>query len=103
MTKITKEGLLENLKALSDFAYSRHHDDWLKFCEEKRNGKQDIEELQMLIVSITDENPWRVVLTPYKLKEMIDSLKKLFDLTVEEMEEVREKMESNQKLVSGDE
>ena len=55
---------------ITDFIYNRHKDDWMDYCKENRNGKQDLEKISTLIVSTTNSVPWRYIIE----KETIDRL-----------------------------
>lgn len=52
MTKLTKEGLKENFDAIFQFVYIEHSDEWHEYCKKNRNGKQDLEQVSMLVSSI---------------------------------------------------
>lgn len=69
MTKLTKEELKENLDAITHFVYVEHGDEWHEYCEKKRDGKQDIEQVSMLISSIL--GGYRVMIGKQELKNML--------------------------------
>ena len=100
MTLITKTGLKENLKALEDFAYLHHHTEWLRFCEEKRNGKQDIEELYMFIKSITSDTPWRFIISEKSLVAMIKAWSEEHEKVMRTFDELKNKLKENREIVS---
>lgn len=76
---ITKKGLLEELDAVWEFQ-KRHFDDWLKFCDEYRNGKQSTENLSMLVRSLIGRGernpPWRFLLSQQQLNSLSSGLQK---------------------------
>jgi len=69
MIKLTKEEFKENLDAIIRFIYIEHGDEWHKFCKENRKGKQDLEQVSMLISSIL--GGYRVMIGNQELKIML--------------------------------
>ena len=101
MTVITKDGLIENLNALVSFIATRP-EAWRHYCNERRDGKQDIEELSMLIRSLTANQPWRVILSAEKMRTLQDGMNNFFDTMKAFSMVIWEKMDENEKLVSED-
>ena len=91
MTTLTKEGIKENYDALVHFT-ALNHDKWREFCHEGRNGKLDIEELSMLVTSLTAPNPWRIVIGTERWDEICRTFAEI-------MGEIMDKMEENESLV----
>jgi len=101
MTKITKKGLKEEIDAITRYCYVLHHEKFLEFCEKERKGKQSFEELNMLVTSLTDENPWRIILTKTQTQSISQSVldaKKNMTKIIESIEIV---LDDNE-IVSGD-
>ena len=80
---ITKYGLVEELQTIVDFCYRRHHDDFLVYCNEKRNGKQSFEHMSMLVKSVCgreslseiEQSPWRFIVSHVEINELKAKLK----------------------------
>jgi hypothetical protein len=102
MTVLTKEGLKENLDALVRFAYFQHHEEWLKFCDKERKGKQDVEELNMLIRSITDDNPWRLILSMKSLERFMHEVLLHEEKVGKFFDDLMIKLRANEKVVDGE-
>jgi len=93
MTKITKEGLSENLQALVAFVYNLNMEKWIEYCNEHRSGKQDVEELTMFIRSITAPKPWRVIVSSKGIDKIVNGLADWFA-------DIQIKMDENENIVS---
>ena len=93
MTELTKDGIRENFNALCGFI-AAHSDEWREFCIKERNGKQDIEEISMLITSTTSPRSWRVIVSAQKLDRMSQVI-------AEVLGEIKDKMKEHEKLVDG--
>jgi len=84
MAGIDVEQLMKEFDDVSQFIYICNHSDsshksWLDFCKEKRNGRQDLEQLSKLMNSLSAPNPWRFVVdleTVRGLKALVDGITK---------------------------
>lgn len=99
MTKISKKILLEEFNALTDFCWG-HREEWTKFCQERRNGKQSVEQLSTLVRSITSEKPWRTVISMESLENLARTMCDNHTVLLKFVNELQEKMKENQELVS---
>lgn len=101
MTKITRKGLLEEMGAISKFNYGVVHKQWLEFCKTRPDGKQSLEELSMLVTSLTDNEPWRVTLSKPQVQEISKFVEEAKQGLEQILTVIREKLETNE-LISGD-
>ena len=82
---VTKDGLVEEMNAISQFVYGPVRDQWLKYCNERRGGTQSLENLAMLVKSLTGQdgpgqtpNPaWRFLVAENQLVDMIAAADRL--------------------------
>lgn len=75
MTKIVRKELIEEMDAVTRFCYTLHGDEFREFCQKERGGKQSLEQLSMLVRSLTDLNPWRIILSKKTFLEMVNIIR----------------------------
>lgn len=68
MTELTKEELKE-IDALIHFICVEHGDEWYEYGKKNRKGKQDLEQVSMLIYSIL--GGYRVMIGKQELENML--------------------------------
>lgn len=101
MTKITKRGLNEEMDAITRFCYTLYGDEFREFCQKERGGKQSLEELSMLVRSLTDPNPWRVILSKKQVQEIVEVIKQS-KVNIDNILEVIKNKAINSELISDD-
>jgi len=101
MTKITKEGLKENFESIQLFLVM-YMNEWHAFCNEKRNGKMDIEELSILINSVISPNPWRVVLGSAEISKVVKSMEEYSSAISSYINEIKARMDENEEIVDSE-
>lgn len=101
LTKITRKGLIEEINAITKFNYEIVHEKWIEFCKARPNGNQSLEELSMLVTSLTDINPWRVIVTKEEFQKISKAIKEA-QVNIEIIFETLKKVITQNELVSGD-
>jgi len=91
LTDIDRFKLQEEIDALTKFCYINHFEDWIKFCdtERKDKGNQSIEQLSMMVRSLTaEEGPWRFLLDINQL----DGIEGFLDIMTTLTKKVRKRL-----------
>ena len=102
MTILTKKGLKENFDSLVYFTYNLHMSEWNEYCKKERKGKQDVEELSMLVSSITSPSPWRMIISIQTFERLAYYMSEYTKKTTNLLNSLTDKLKENEKIVCGD-